>query len=242
MTQNWFAVGLLFVLLISAASIAGVPSDGYSMQPATPLQAAFGTRASWSAVVTAQSDGYVDVPAAPSRSKICFDAKSDGWSDDQHQCTYFNDLFHSALTYQEFTDLSITRLASGPVNARGLVLKATGSYPTGNVHETAIWVYDVTQDQFRLVSALQSAEERILSSGPLDGYVITAAWQWQPGESRFGSDHFRRITAYKYVDDNGEGVYRKALEYITTEKYGAEDAHTIEREISTIAAKLGSTP
>jgi hypothetical protein len=166
-------------------------------------------------------------------------APSDGWSDDRNQCAYFNDLFHSALTYQALTDLSVTSLASGSMSVKGLVLTADGSYATGSVHEMAIWIYDVAPDHFRLVSALQSAEERIFSDGPLNGYVVTANWQWQAGESRFGSDHLRRITAYKYVDDGGDGSYRKVLEYTTTKRYTPEDTNTIASEASTIAVKLG---
>jgi hypothetical protein len=227
--------GTVSALLIAMLAIASPSLGGYTVEPAVQLQNAFGARTAWTAVVTAQSGEYTDVSASRSQAKICFVPDSSAAS----QCAYFNDLFRSTLTYQELSDLSVVPLASGPAGAKGLVLKATGSYPTGNVHEMAIWVYDSNQDDFRLVSALQSSEERIFTDGPLDEYLVTANWQWEQGETRFGNDHLRKITAYKYVNDDGAGAYRKVLEYTTTKKYGPEDTNTIEAEISAIEAKLG---
>jgi hypothetical protein len=230
------AISALSAVLAATLAIAGTSSPGYTVAPPVHLQNVFGTRTAWDAVVTAQSGGYEDVSASPSQAKICFVADSSA----ANQCTYFNDLFQSTLTYQELTDLSVAPLASA-TNAKGLILKVTGSYPTGNAHEMAIWVYDSKQDNFRLVSALQSSEERIFTDGPLDSYLVTANWQWEQGETRFGSDHLRKITAYQYVRDDGAGVYRKVLEYTTAKKYGPEDTNTIEGEISAIEAKLGHT-
>ena len=189
----------------------------------------------WTVVVTAQSGGYSETSNSPSQAKICFVADLNA----ANQCAYFNDLFRSTLSYQELSDLSVAPLASGPAAAKGLVLKVTGSYATGNAHEMAIWVYDSNRDDFRLVSALQSSEERIFTEGPLDGYLVTANWESEEGETRFGSNHKRKITAYQYVNDDGVGVYRKVLEYTTADKYDPENTNTIDAEISAVESRLG---
>lgn len=120
----------------------------------------------------------------------------------------------------------------------GLVMKAEALYPTGQVPETAIWVYDAQQDHFHLVSALESGEVRIFSSGPLNGILVTADWHRDEGDTRW-SDHRREITIYRYKADSGEaGSYGKLLEYTTGKKYDAEDTGTIDAERATIEVRL----
>jgi hypothetical protein len=158
-------------LLVATLAFAGTALDGYTEEVPLHLQDVFGTRAAWTAVVTAQRGGFQE-GLSPSQAKICFVADSNA----TNQCRYFKDLFQSDVTYQELTDLSVAPLASVRAEAKGLILKASGSYTSGNAHEMAIWVYDASGDDFRLVFALQSSEERIFTEGPLDGYLVTANW------------------------------------------------------------------
>lgn len=221
----------------------GTPEDFAGMNPleystATPtnLQTSFDTRTTWQAIVSAQPAPPIwqDIDGPPSQSKICFADASQGAND----CTYFRDLFKSTLGSQAVTDLSVVSVASKSPNAKALVLKATGFYISGDVHETAIWVYDQANDKFNLVSALTSDEEQIMSGGPLDGFLITADWDWASGETRW-DDHQRKMTVYRFDASNGAGSYRRALEYTTAKKYGAEDTNTINSEMNAILTQLG---
>ena len=236
MTRMWVALGIAPALF--ALFSAELRGNQYTAAPALNLQKAFGTRRPWSVVVTAQSGDRDESPEAPpSQAKICFVTGAGG----AQQCSYFKDLFHSTLTYEQLQNLSVACLASRPANAKGLLLKAVGIYPTGTVNQMAIWVYSSKEDSFRLVSALQATEERIFTDGALAGFLVTANWQWEQGETRFGDDHRRKITAYRYLNDDGVGAYRQVLEYITARKYNPEDSNTIESEIPVIAAKLAQT-
>ena len=195
------------------------------------------TKTSWKAVVNDNAGSYDDGDA-PSQSKICFV----GGVSNQTRCTLFNDLFKDSFHHQELIDLSDAPLAAAPP-VRGLVLKATGMYITGEVHQTAIWVYDRAHDEFRLISTnvVGGDWERIFDVGPLSGYLVDSNWDWrtEEGETRFGSDHRRKISVSKYMPDENGGSYRKVLEYTTDKKYGPEDTETIRAEFSTIESRLG---
>lgn len=235
MARMRIPLGALLTLVAATLAVADTALPGYTVEAPLHLQDVFGTRAAWTAVVTAQSGGFEDFSASsPSQAKICFVSDSDA----TNQCTYFKDLFKSDLSYQELSDLSVAPLASVGTDAKGLILHASGSYPSGNTHEMAIWVYDARRDAFRLASTLQFSEERIFTEGPLDGYLITANWQWEQGETRFGSDHKRKITAYQYVNSDDAGVYRKVLEYTTADKYDPENTNTIDAEMTAIESQL----
>lgn len=129
------------------------------------------------------------------------------------------------------------RLQSESAATDGLELKAAAWYPTGQIHETAIWVYDAQLDDWHLVLAVESDEVRVFSSGVLNGMLVTSDWHREEGETRC-DDHRRDITVYRYSGNGGEASYRKVLEYTTTRKYGAEDTDTIDAEMSNIEAKL----
>ena len=207
----------------------------YREEPPFDLKAAFGTTGDWKAVVTAavEPTRAFESDAGISQSRICFV----GTAPPTSECTYFTDLFHSNLTVQVFSSLSVVRLRSGSAAINGLIMKAAAWYPTGQVPETAIWVYDAQQDHFHMLSALESSEVRIFSSGPLSGILVTADWHRDEGMSRW-SDHRRDITVYRYSADKGEASYRKVFEYTTTKKYGAEDTGTIDAERANIEAKI----
>jgi hypothetical protein len=233
---------IVWVLAMSLSSLRAqriVPLP-YREEPPFDLKAAFGTREDWKAVVRAavEPTREFEKDEGTSQSRICFARTAPASS----ECSYFTDLFHSNLTIQVFSSLSVVRLESGSAVTsgaaiNGLVMKAAAWYPTGQVPETAIWVYDAQRDHFRLASAVESGEVRIFSSGPLNGILVTADWHRGEGESRF-SDHQRDITVYRYRADNGEAGYGKVLEYTTTKKYGAEDTNTVDAELADIEEKI----
>jgi len=135
--------------------------------------------------------------------------------------------------------LSIVRLMEGTTATMALVLKADALYPTGQLHEMAIWPYDRKRDDFHLALAVGFNEARILNSGPLAGTLVTSEWRRERGATRW-SDHRREIQVYRYVTGNDVGVYRKILDYTTTKSYGAEDTKTIEQEFAAIESKARS--
>ncbi len=208
------------------------------------LQTPFATETPWSAVVTADagvpSEKVMD-RGVPSQSKLCFvdTAKR------ANGCTTFADLFHSKLSYQELSDFAVTCLSGNPERS-GLVMRATADYPTGQLSETAIWVYDRAQDSFVLAATFQAGEARIFGCGPrrslvsreLDGHVVISEWVSLPGETRFGSDHKRKISVYGLVTVKGRATYRLLFAYTTLKKYSPEDTNTIGEETHNIRARL----
>jgi len=207
----------------------------YREEPPFDLKAGLGTIGDWKAIVTAAVEPQREIVSddGPSQSRICFVRTAPTTS----ECTYFRDLFHSNLRFQVFSSLAAVRLQSESAATNGLELKAAAWYSTGQVHETAIWVYDAQRDDFHLVLAVESGEVRIFSSGLLNGMLLTSDWHRDEGDTRW-SDHRRDITVYRYSTDGGEAGYRKVLEYTTTKKYGAEDTDTIDAELRNIEAKL----
>lgn len=202
------------------------------------LSAEFSTIGDWKAVVTAANDpnSEFESEGEPSKSRICFARGSHGAS----ECTYFRDLFSSRLTFQLLKELAVVELISGRPETKGLQMMATALYPTGQVHETAIWVYDRRQDQFRVAATLTSSEVRIFPAGALKGCLITADWDrpLNDGETRFGSDHKRVMTVYHYGAQGSAGTYQKVFTYITSKKYSPDDTDTIEAEQTRIEEKL----
>lgn len=198
------------------------------------LKAAFGTTGDWKALVTAVVEPRHEIVSddGASQSRICFVRAAPPGND----CAWFKDLFDSNLVYQTFSSLSPMRLRSGNA-VNGLMMKASALYTTGQVPETAIWVYEARQDRFHLVFAGKSPEVRVFSSGPRDGMLVTADWIWDKGETRW-NDHRRDIAVYRYSSDAGNAGYRKVIEYTTAKKYGAEDTGTIEEELAVIEAKI----
>ncbi|MGB9070199.1 MAG: hypothetical protein WCC21_16640 [Candidatus Acidiferrales bacterium] len=232
------------VCLLSAASALfwqqGVLAQAtappqYRETPPFDLQAALGTTGDWKAVVTAvlEPRREFDSDEGPSQSRICFARKNPA----KGECAYFSDLFHSKMTFQVFTSLNAVRLQSESAATNGLELKAAAWYPTGQIPETAIWVYDAQQDDFHLVLTVESDEVRIFSHGPLNGMLVTSDWHRDEGDTRW-SDHRRDITVYRYGAIGGDGAYRKVLEYTTTKNYSAEDTETADAEQNNIEARL----
>lgn len=223
---------LLGLLSLHAQRFVPLP---YREEPPFDLKAAFGTKGDWKAVVTAavKPAREIESDEGISQSRICFAATTPPRS----ECAYFRDLFHSKLTFQVSTSLSIVPLLSGSPAIKGLVLKAAAWYPTGQVPETAIWIYGAPQDRFQLVSAVESNEVRIFSGGPLNGTLVTADWHRDEGDTRW-SDHRRDIAVYRFGANHGQAGYGKVLEYTTGKKYGAEDNGTIDAERAAIEAKM----
>ncbi|HEV2703663.1 MAG TPA: hypothetical protein VGV09_18705 [Steroidobacteraceae bacterium] len=224
------------VALYRRAIASQQPQPTYREEPPFDLGRDFGPPQDWKAIVTAAAEpqAEIDPNATPSQSKICFVRASLGTT----QCTYFKDLFKSALAFQGLSGLSIVPLTSEPHPTNALLMKAVAWYPTGQLSETAIWNYDRRNEAFRLAVAMESPEVRIVSSGLLAGYLITADWQWEAGETRFGSNHKRRIAVYQFNARDSAMGYHKVLEYITASKYGPENDHTIDSEIGTIRKRI----
>jgi hypothetical protein len=207
----------------------------YREEPPFDLKAGLDTIGNWKAVVTAAVEPRLEIVSddGPSQSRICFVRTVPTMS----ECTYLRDLFNSKRMFQVFSSLTAVRLQSESAATNGLELKAAAWYSTGQVHETAIWVYDEQRDDFHLVLAVESGEVRIFSSGHLDGMLLTSEWHRDEGDIRW-SDHRRDVTVYRYTADVPPAGYRKVLEYTTTKKYDAEDTDTIDAELSNIDAKL----
>lgn len=208
----------------------------YREQPPFDLKAALGTTGDWKALVTTAinpTGEIIDSDEGPSQSKICF-VRAEPQA---NECSWLRDVFVSKLTFQVVSSLAVEPLRSGGAPVSGLVMKAEALYPTGQVHETAIWVYSIHQDRFHLASAVNSGEVRIVSSGPLNGNLITSDWHREKGDKRWDG-HRRDITVYRYDSESDDGAYRMLFAYTTTTKYGAEDASTIDAELASIEAKV----
>ena len=230
--------------LLSAVAAALLGQQGLLAQSAAPpqyreeppfdLKAGLDTTGDWKALVTAAIEPAREIVSddGPSESKICFVRTAPTTS----ECTYFRGLFHSKRMFQVFSSLAAVRLQSESSATNGLELKAAAWYSTGQVHETAIWVYDAQRDDFHSVLAVESGEVRIFSSGALDGMLVTSDWHRDEGDTRW-SDHKRDITVYRFSADGSTAGYRKVLEYTTGKKYGAEDTHTIDAELGNIKSK-----
>jgi hypothetical protein len=238
----WWIPRRVLIPLVLAALAAGIVTTVlgatialYREEPPFDLKVGFETAGDWKAVVTAVLEPKRDFDSdeGPSRSKICFVRTNPT----ENECVWFGDLFHSNLTFQEFSSLSVVPLRSGPVAINGLVMKAEGLYPTGQLHETAIWIYDAQRDDFHLVSAQESQEVRIFSSGPLNGTFVTATWHRDEAETRW-SDHRRDIAVYKFSGNGDAASYRKVLEYTSAKRYGAEDTETVSAEVANILGRV----
>jgi hypothetical protein len=204
----------------------------YTTHPAFDLRQPFHTESAWKAVVTVQtiepnSDGKD--PGHPSQSRICLVNESTS----ANNCTHLQKLFDSNYSYWSDGDLQVVPLKSHGID--GLMLKATAIYDTGTVNYAAVWLYDRERDQFLLAYA--NGDPQIFITEPLDGYLVTSSWVWEPGETRFGDDHRRKITAYRLEP----GGYQQALQYNTEKKYGPEDLNTIDSELPNIESKLDLT-
>jgi hypothetical protein len=233
--KAWF-LSAASALLSQQGVMAQAPAPPqYREQPPLDLQAGLGTTGDWKAVVTAAVEPHREIVSdvGPSQSRICFVRTAPPTS----ECTYFANLFHSDLRFQVFRSLAAVRLQSESVSTNGLELKAAAWYSTGQVLETAIWVYDPQRDDLHLALAVESGEVRIFSSGLMNGMLVTSDWHRDEGDTRW-SDHRRDVTVYRYSADGGQAGYRKVFEYTSGKKYGAEDTDTIEAELSNIEAKL----
>jgi hypothetical protein len=231
----WFLSPLAILLCQHSLLAQTTQLPQYREQSPFDLRSDLGTVGDWKAVVTAALEPGHEIVSddGPSQSKICFVRTSPS----ANQCDYFKDLFHSKLRFQVFSSLGVVALQSGGGAANGLELKAAAWYSTGQVPETAVWVYDAQHDDWHLALALESGEVRIFSSGFLNGMLVTSDWHREEGETRW-SDHKRDIIVYRYAADGEEPGYRKLLQYTTAKKYGAEDTHTIDAELSNIEEKV----
>lgn len=231
-----FAGAVLFFQQELPAQRAVPPPPEYRQQPPFDLKRLLHTTGDWQAVVTALVEPVRELEngEGPSLSRICFVRENPGAS----ECTYFRDLFHSDLTLQVFSSLTTVTLKSRNDAAHGVELEAAGLYPSGQTHETAIWAYDASRDDWHLAFAGQADNEvRILNSGALNGMLVTSDWRRDEGDTRW-SDHKRDIRVYRYGSNGGDAGYRKVLEYTTAKKYGAEDTATIGAELNDIEARL----
>jgi hypothetical protein len=237
-TRKWkvwlFSAGLVLSCQQGLLAQSAAPPQ-YREERPFDLQAGLGATGDWKAVVTAAVEPRREIVSddGPSQSRICFVRAAPATS----ECAYFSDLFHSNRKFQVFSSLTTVRLQPESAATNGLELKAAAWYSTGQVPETAIWIYDALRDDFHLALAVESGEVRIFTSGPLNGMLVTSDWHRDEGDTRW-DDHRRDITVYRYSADGEKAVYRKVLEYTTTEKYGAEDTDTIDAALSNIEEKL----
>jgi hypothetical protein len=162
MDVKWMTMGAAAALLCHSdinAQVSTHEQPTYVDQVPFDLKEKFGTTGDWKAVVTAvaTSDYLIPDYQAPSQSRICFVQTSSNVS----ECSYFRDMFHSDLTLQVLSGLSVVLLKEGSPSVKGLVMKASGLYATGQTHETAIWIYDAQLDDFHLASSQVNIEDSV---------------------------------------------------------------------------------
>jgi hypothetical protein len=228
----WLVSAAAFPLCQQGLLAQSTAPPQYREEAPVDLEAATGTTADWKAVVTAAVEPRREFESdeGASQSRICFARATPG----TNECYYFRDLFHSNLTFQVLSSLTIVRLQTAGGYTNGVELKAAARYPTGQIPETAIWVHDAQRDVWHVALAVESSEVRIFGDGPFDGVLVTSDWHREEGEVRWG-EHRRDIAVYRYSVEGGQAGYRNILAYTTFMKYDPEDADTIDAELSNIA-------
>lgn len=122
--------------------------------------------------------------------------------------------------YQTVKGLKTVLLKPG-VLALEFQAEFSGGGPDG-LEQISLWTYRRDGDFFwpaLIITSDWSIQYEVINTGPLAGYVIAADPVRQNGEERFAAHQFE-ITVYRLSDQ----LYLKVLTYLTTQKYGAEDA------------------
>jgi hypothetical protein len=185
-----------------------------------PLKSHFATRSDW--VVTAYQaqqpsdpDSMGDDPA-----KLCFSRTSDKRND----CTKITSGMSNdpgfQYNYQTVKRLGIVPLKKG-VQALEFQAEFSGG-GSGLGEQISLWTYDQKGDSFwpaLTITSNESIQCKVISTGRLAGYVISAdaVWQSDKGEAHFDAHQFE-ITVYRF---SGQ-FYLEVLTYLTTQKYGGE--------------------
>jgi len=191
----------------------------YKVAKTIALKPHLATRSDW--VVTAyQAQPPADPDSIPDDpAKLCFSRGRD----EREDCTKITsgmpndpgDLFN----YQTVKRLDIVPLKTG---VRALEFQAEFSGGgSGLGEQISLWTYSQKGDSFwpaLTITSNESLQYKIVSTGPLAGYVISADAAWQSGEAHFAAHQFE-ITVYRL---SGQ-FYLKVLSYLTTQKYGGED-------------------
>jgi len=193
----------------------------YNVVKSIPLKSQFATRSDWiitayQAQSSANSDSIGDDPA-----KLCFSRASDKRQD----CTKITSGITNdpgfTYNYQTVKRLDIVPLKP---SLQAVFFHAEFSAGgSGTADQFSLWTYDRKSDSFwptLMFTTNESGGMKVISNGPLAGYVITAdaAWQIDKGEFHFSAHHYN-ITVYRL---SGQ-FYLKVLNYLTTRKYGGDD-------------------
>ncbi len=228
-------LGLLACCIGLAAAMAGAARAEVLRQgsQSLDLSQAFGTKSDWRVSVYGDAGDPDTGSDVASDAKVCFARNAE-----PAICTPLNDLTTppNPRPFQRVTELSIEPLSADQPKARALMLRFQGAYPTGWVDQTAVWTYDRRRDRFRLASALATSdqgEERVISSGPMAGYLITADLVTEGGETRLDT-HRYYIRVYRYDG----GTYGLVLNYVTAAIYLSETTTAIESELPTLPERL----
>jgi hypothetical protein len=210
----------LSVLALLSPSVAASPA-GYKVVKTIPLRAIFGTRSDWnvtayqSPLPTAAND-IGDTPA-----KLCFSRPNDKHEDCTKITSGLPNDPNFIYNYQTVKQFGIVPLKAG-TKAVAFHAEFYGG-GSGYAEQLSFWIYDRKGDFFTpalVISTNESGQNKIISTGPLSGYVVTAdpVWQFDKGESHFSAHQFE-ITVYRLSGQS----YLKVLTYLTTRKYGGED-------------------
>jgi hypothetical protein len=214
------AFACLSALAPLSPSLAASPA-AYRVVKSIPLRAIFGTRSDWT-VAAYQSpaptgaDDLGDTPV-----KLCFSRSTDRRED----CTKITSGLPNdpsfVYNYQTVKQLDIVPLKPG-TKAIAFQAEFYGG-GSGLAEQLSFWTYDRKGDFFSpalIISTNESGQHKIINTGPLAGYIITAdaVWQFDKGEGHFSAHQFE-ITVYRLSGQS----YLKVLTYLTTRTYGGED-------------------
>jgi len=215
-----FTFTCLSALAVLTPSLASPPAV-YKVVRSIPLKAIFGTRSDWTAtayqsLIPADADDIGDNPA-----KLCFSRPTDKREDCRKITSGQPNDPSFIYNYQTIKRFDIVPLKPG---AKAIAFQAEfyggGS---GFAEQVSLWTYDRKGDFFTpalIISTNESGQYKVISTGPLSGYVITAdpIWQFGKGETHFSAHQFE-ITVYRLSAQS----YLRVLTYLTSRKYGGED-------------------
>jgi len=207
-------------VLASPSRCPAASAPVYKVVKSIPLKSHFATHSDW--VVTAYQaqqssdpDSIGDDPA-----KLCFSRLNDKRDD----CTKITSGMPNnpgfLYNYQTVRQLGIVPLKAG-IQAIEFQAEFSGG-GSGLGEQISIWTYDQKGDSFwpaLTITSNESIQCKVISTGPLAGYVISAdaVWQSDKGEAHFDAHQFE-ISVYRL---SGQ-FYLKVLTYLTTQKYGGE--------------------